>query len=429
MKNDPRSHGLWEATAPSAPVTPPLRADQTVDVAVVGAGYTGLSAALHLAAGGARVTVLEAEEVGFGGSGRNVGLVNAGMWVMPEELPNVLGQTYGARLLDVLGNAPNLVFDLIQRHAIDCQANRVGTLHCSVGRRGLEEITERARQWATLKAPVQLLDAAATRARTGSDAYSGALLDLRAGTIQPLAYARGLARAALNAGATVHTQTPVVAAHDQGTHWELRTQGGATVRATWVIVASNAYSNLDGPWASLREELVRLPYFNMATVPLAPELRKQILPEGQGVWDTRQVLSSFRYDAAGRLVFGSVGALSGAGQRIHTQWGRRALAKIYPALKDIAFEHEWYGTIGMTSDALPRLHRPARNTVSFSGYNGRGIAPGTVLGRELAQLVLGNKAEEDLPLPVSTVQRASLRRVRECWYECGARLVHGMGAR
>jgi len=93
MKNDPRSHGLWEATAPSAPVTPPLRADQTVDVAVVGAGYTGLSAALHLAAGGARVTVLEAEEVGFGGSGRNVGLVNAGMWVMPEELPNVLGQT------------------------------------------------------------------------------------------------------------------------------------------------------------------------------------------------------------------------------------------------------------------------------------------------------------------------------------------------
>jgi len=429
MKNDRHTHGLWESTAPPAPPTSPLQADQTVDVAIVGAGYTGLSAALHLAEGGARVTVLEAEEIGFGGSGRNVGLVNAGMWVMPAELPKVLGETYGARLLDTLGNAPDLVFDLIQRHGIACEALRVGTLHCAASQAGLKELTERARQWAALKAPVQLLDAAAARAKTGTDAYHGALLDLRAGTIQPLAYARGLARAALNAGASVHTHSPVTAARDRQTHWELRTRSGAPVHARWVVVASNAYSHLDGPWASLRTELVRLPYFNMATVPLDPALRKQILPECQGVWDTRQVLSSFRYDAAGRLVFGSVGDLSGAGMHIHTQWGRRALAKLYPALKDIPFEHEWYGTIGMTADALPRLHRPARNTLSFSGYNGRGIAPGTVLGRELARLVLGTRTEADLPLPVTTIQRATLRRTRECWYEFGARLIHGVGAR
>jgi len=429
MKNDRHSHGLWESTAPPAPATAALQADQTVDVAIVGAGYTGLSAALHLAEGGARVTVLEAEEIGFGGSGRNVGLVNAGMWVMPAELPKVLGATYGARLLEMLGNAPDLVFDLIQRHAIDCQAQRNGTLHCAANQAGLKDITERARQWAALKAPVQLLDAAAASAKTGTDAYHGALLDLRAGTIQPLAYARGLARAALHAGASVHTQSPVTAARDRQTHWELRTRSGATVQARWVIVASNAYSDLDGPWAGLRTELVRLPYFNMATVPLDPALRQRILPQRQGVWDTRHVLSSYRYDAAGRLVFGSVGDLSGAGLRIHTQWGRRAVARLYPALKDIAFEHEWYGTIGMTADALPRLHRPARNTVSFSGYNGRGIAPGTVLGRELARLVLGTKTEQDLPLPVTPIHRAPLRRARECWYEFGARLVHGVGAR
>ncbi|MFC4276094.1 NAD(P)/FAD-dependent oxidoreductase [Achromobacter aloeverae] len=429
MKNDRRSHGLWEATAPPAPVTPPLQADQAVDVAIVGAGYTGLSAALHLAEGGARVAVLEAEEIGYGGSGRNVGLVNAGMWVMPAELSAVLGETYGARLLDILGNAPDLVFELIRRHAIDCQATRTGTLHCAVGRAGLKEITERARQWSALKAPVHLLDAEATRAKTGTDAYTGALLDLRAGTIQPLAYARGLARAAMKAGAAIHTASPVTAAHDRQSHWELGTQTGAVVRARWVIVASNAYSHQDGPWASLRTELVRLPYFNMATAPLTPALRERILPERQGAWDTRQVLSSFRYDDAGRLVFGSVGALSGAGLRIHTQWGRRALAQLYPALKDIPFEHEWYGTIGMTTDALPRLHRAARNTVSFSGYNGRGIAPGTVLGRELARLVLGAKTEDDLPLPVTPIQRAPWRRTRECCYEVGARLVHGMDAR
>ncbi len=429
MNNDRRTHGLWEATAPPAPSTPPLQADQAVDVAVVGAGYTGLSAALHLAEGGARVTVLEAQEIGYGGSGRNVGLVNAGMWVMPDQLSRILGQTYGARLLDVLGNAPDLVFDLIRRHAIDCQAVRSGTLHCAVGQSGLKEITERARLWAALGAPVQLLDADAARARTGTDAYSGALLDLRAGTIQPLAYARGLARAALQAGASIHARSPVVAARDLQTHWALRTHGGASVHAQWVIVASDVYSNLDGPWAGLRTEQVRLPYFNMATAPLSAELRRQILPQRQGVWDTRHVLSSFRYDDAGRLVFGSVGDLSGAGLRIHTQWGRRALARLYPALEDIPFEHEWYGTIGMTSDALPRLHQPARNTVSFSGYNGRGIAPGTVLGRELARLVLGAARVEDLPLPLTPIRRAPLRRTRECWYEYGARLVHGVAAR
>ncbi|WP_313370271.1 FAD-binding oxidoreductase [Achromobacter animicus] len=429
MKNDRRSHGLWEASAPKSPDTLPLKADVTADVAIVGAGFTGLSAALHLAEAGVKVCVLEAEEIGFGGSGRNVGLVNAGMWVMPDELPNVLGDVYGERLLNVLGNAPDLVFDLIQRHGIECEAVRTGTLHCAVGQAGLSEITERASQWAARGAPVHVLSAAETRSKIGSDAYVGALLDRRAGTIQPLAYVRGLADAALKAGATIYTQSSVVEAIDEGACWAIRTNANATLRAKWVIVASNAYSNLDGPWASLRAELVRLPYFNMATTPLSATLRQQILPERQGVWDTRQVLSSFRFDDAGRLIFGSVGALSGVGQRIHTSWGRRALAKIFPALKDVPFDHEWYGTIGMTSDALPRLHRPARNTISFSGYNGRGIAPGTVFGRELAQFILGTKVEQDLSLPVSAIKRARMRQVRECWYEFGARVVHSSGAR
>lgn len=140
MKNDPRSHGLWERTAPPPPATVPLAGDIRADVAIVGAGFTGLSAALHLAEGGAKVVVLEAVEAGFGGSGRNVGLVNAGMWVMPDELPAVLGDTYGARLLDLLGHAPRAVFDLIDKHGIACEAERQGTLHCAVGEAGLAEI-------------------------------------------------------------------------------------------------------------------------------------------------------------------------------------------------------------------------------------------------------------------------------------------------
>lgn len=426
MKNDPRSHGLWEQTAPPPPATRALDGEAKVDVAVIGAGFTGLSAALHLAEGGAKVAVLEAVEIGYGGSGRNVGLVNAGMWVMPDELPAVLGDTYGARLLDVLGNAPRVVFDIVERHGIACEAVRHGTLHCAVGAAGLAELKERARQWQARGAAVRLLDASETAQKVGTSVYTGSLLDERAGTIQPLAYARGLAHAAVAAGVTIHTSSPVIAADDDGTTWHVRTPHGA-VQAASVIVATNAYSST--VWPALRAELIHLPYFNMATRPLSDNLRRSILPERQGAWDTKEVLSSFRFDDAGRLVFGSVGALRGTGLPIHRGWGRRALAKLFPQLKDVEFETEWYGKIGMTVDNLPRFHRLGRDVVSFSGYNGRGIAPGTVFGRCLAQLMLGQMGEDDLPLPVTEPTAAPLRGLKEAYYEVGAQVAHLADAR
>lgn len=133
MLTQPYTHGLWAKTAPPAPALTALAEHLRCDVAIIGAGYTGLSAALHLAQAGADVIVLEAEEIGFGGSGRNVGLVNAGMWIMPDDMVEVLGKTYQERLLHELGEAPNLVFELIDRHKISCEAVRNGTLHCAVG--------------------------------------------------------------------------------------------------------------------------------------------------------------------------------------------------------------------------------------------------------------------------------------------------------
>ncbi len=426
MQNDPRSHGLWEATAAPPPATSSLNGDVAADVVVVGAGFTGLSAALHLAEAGRRVVVLEAAQIGFGGSGRNVGLVNAGLWVMPAALPKALGEIHGARLLAQLGDAPGLVFQLVERHRIDCQAMRNGTLHCAVGARGLRDIAERARQWAALGAPVELLDAGATQRLVGTPAYRGALLDRRAGTIQPLAYARGLAAAAVALGAVIHTESPVAAADDIGDRWRLRTAGGS-VTAPWVLVATNVYSTHH--WSPLRAELVRLPYFNLATAPLPQDLRRSILPERHGLWDTREVLSSLRCDRDGRLVFGSVGALRGTGLGIHRNWGRRALLKLFPQLRQVEFEHEWYGFIGMTDDALPRLHRLGRNVLSMSGYNGRGIAPGTTFGRDLAHLVCGQVVESDLSLPVTEAAGPGFRAAREAYYEVGSQIAHVVGAR
>lgn len=426
MLNDPRSHGLWEQTAPEPPATGPIEADAKADVLIVGGGFTGLSAALHLAEAGRRVIVLEGNEIGFGAAGRNVGLINAGMWVMPDDLPGELGEVHGERLLNLLGNGPQVVMELINRHGIGCELERQGTLHCAVGKAGLKEITDRASQWQKRGAAVTLLSAAETAARVGSTAYSGALLDKRAGTLQPLAYVRGLAHAAVRAGAILHTSSRVVSSERAGSGWTVAT-AKASVTAEWVVVATDAYST--GPWESVRREQVHLPYFNLATRPLPAEVLASILPGREGGWDTKEILSSFRRDHAGRLVFGSVGALRRGGASIHQAWARRSLARLFPQIANVEFECEWYGKIGMTDNALPRFHRFAPNVVGFSGYNGRGIAPGTVFGRTLAQHILGELGEADLPLPVSDISEPSFRGTKEAYYETGAQIAHFAGER
>lgn len=426
MLNDPRSHGLWEKTAPQPPVTIPLQGSVEADVVIVGGGYTGISSGLHLAEAGTRVVLLEAKEIGFGGAGRNVGLINAGMWVMPDDLPGVLGPVYGERLLDMLGNAPRLVMELIDKHSIACELERNGTLHCAVGADGLKEIQDRAEQWGKRGAPVTLLDAVETARRVGSDAYAGALLDMRAGTLQPLAYVRGLAHAAVNAGVALHTASPVVATERKGSKWVVKTEKGS-VTADWIIVATDAYST--GPWEAVRNEQVHLPYFNLATTPLSDNLRKSILPQREGVWDTKEILSSFRMDQADRLVFGSVGALRNTGAAVHKGWAKRSLRKLFPQIGEVEFECEWYGKIGMTDNALPRFHKFAENVVGFSGYNGRGIAPGTVFGRTLAQHILGRISEAELPLPLTDPREPGFRAIKEMWYEAGAQVAHFADAR
>lgn len=315
---------------------------------------------------------------------------------------------------------------MIEKHRIECELERAGTLHCAVGCRGLQQIHMRAEQWQKRGAAVVVLTAEETRRAVGGGDYTGALLDKRSGTIQPLSYARGLARVALAAGARIFTNSEVLIASYTGSRWRIATTKGS-VRAEWVIVATDAYGK--GPWPQVRQEQIRLRYFNLATRPLPDHLRTSILPGRQGAWDTRKVLSSFRFDRSGRLVFGSVGALERAGASVHRAWAVRSLRRLFPQLGQVEFEAGWFGMIGMTSDNLPHLHKLDHNVVAFSGYNGRGIAPATVFGNVLASYVLGQVAEKDLPLPATPIEERRFRAAREALYTVGSQLVHLLEAR
>lgn len=423
------SHGLWAETAADGPEAPPLAGEAVADVAVVGAGYTGLSAALTLAEGGARVAVLEARKPGWGGSGRNVGLVNAGLWVMPEVLAQRLGAERGARLLSVLGNAPAEVWARVGRHSIACEATRAGTLHCAPDARGAAALAKRGAQWHAVGAPVALLGADDAARRTGSASVRAALFDPRAGTLQPLAYVRGLARAAVAAGVRVHADSPVVDVLRAGAGWRLGTPRGC-LRAARVVVATNAYTT--HLWPELGAELVRMPFFNLATAPLPETLAATILPGAEGAWDTRAVLSAWRRDASGHFMIGSVGRLVGVEGAVHAAWAARAMARLYPALAGVRLGHGWWGEIAMTADALPRLHRLGPGLWSVGGYNGRGIGPGTVFGRLMGEMLLAGEtpaAIAAIPLPVSapapmrgrTLKGAGLRWGAAAWHLGGGR--------
>ncbi|GGG72878.1 oxidoreductase [Salipiger pallidus] len=421
----PPIDSLWRASSAERVDAPPLSGDVDVDLAVIGGGFTGCSAALEAARRGASVALLEAQEPGQGGSGCNVGLVNAGLWLKPDEIAATLGPQTGRALIDRLGQAPDRVFDIIAREGIACEATRNGTLHCAHSAKGMEDLQDRFRQGNAAGAPLQLLDASEARERTGSSAVHGALFDPRAGTVQPLAYCHGLARAAITAGARLHGQSPVTALRQTANGWELACRGH-TVRAGALLLATNAYHEAIPGLAAPAFTAVH--YGQFATAPMPDTLRDRILPGGEGCWDTALVMSSFRTDAAGRLVIGGMGNLSGPGGGIHTAWARRKLHQLFPQAADLPFEHGWSGRIAMTSDHVPKILLLGDSGLACFGYSGRGIGPGTVFGAAAAEALLSGD-RSGLPLSVTQSHGETLPRLREGWYELGATMIHAASAR
>jgi len=417
--------GLWAQTCAEAVEAPPLDGDAQADLVVIGGGFSGCSAALHAAQAGAEVRLIEAEDFGHGGSGRNVGLVNAGLWLPPDDIRAHMGQAAGDRLVTALAGAPDLVFSLIEEHGIACEPVRGGTLHCAHSAAGLTDLRRRHAQLSAGGAPVELLERDAAVPRIGSAAFHGALYDPRAGTVQPLAYARGLARAAAEAGAHLHARSAARSVRREDGLWRVETPGG-TVRAPRLLLATNAYhrgcAGLPAP------DYTTVNFFQLATAPLPEGLRADILPGGEGCWDTGLIMTSFRLDAAGRLVIGGMGDLGHPGAGLHRGWAARKLARLFPALAGQPFEVAWCGRIAMTADHLPKVRRLGAGALSVFGYSGRGIGPGTLFGRDLAAALLSGD-DSRLPVPVIDSYGERFTGVREAFFETGAVLTHLVGAR
>jgi glycine/D-amino acid oxidase-like deaminating enzyme len=389
----------WTATAEPLPETRALEEDRRADVAVIGAGYTGLSAALHLAERGADVVVLDAAEPGWGASGRNGGQVIPGLKDDPDELERKFGPETGRRMWQISGGGADFVFELIARHKISCHAQQSGWISAAPNAAAIETLRARADQWQRRGAPVELLDRRRIAELTGTTCYAGGMLDRRAGALQPLLYVRGLARAAREAGASVHGRSPAIKLEAQGEAWRVVTPKGIVI-ASKVILATNAYT--DDLWPGLRRTVLPVQSYQVATRPLPEDVRRRVLPGGQAVSDLRRILFYFRLDPEGRLLMGGRGPLNDAGDPALFARLEATAERFFPQIGAPEWEHRWSGRVALTVDHLPHLHEPRPGVLIGLGYNGRGVAMATVMGKLLADRALGATPAE-LGWPVTPI--------------------------
>jgi glycine/D-amino acid oxidase-like deaminating enzyme len=391
---------LWVSVTPPGAALPSLDADLEIDTVIIGAGFTGLSTALHLARAGVDVAVLEAVAPGWGASGRNNGQVIPTLTRPdPDEIVARHGEA-GERFVHVLRDSAAYLFDLGREYAIEAEAEQTGWVQPvhTPGRMAIAE--RRVAQWSRWGAPVELLSAGQMRDLTGSGFWFGGFCNWSGGHINPLALVRGLADAVLARKGRIFADTPAESIEFRGDRWIVRTPRGR-IRAGGLLLATNAYtgeiSKRLAP--SIAKQVVPVLSWQMATLPLDDDVRRHVLPGRQALSDTRGDLHFARYDARNRLVTG--GALivpANGAARLRRRIGAR-LQRMFPAIGEVAFDHVWNGYLAMTTDFMPRFHQLGPNGYAWIGCNGRAVALAIALGREFAQALLGRPvAELGLPL-------------------------------
>ena len=408
----------YAATTPALDPFPALKGTVTADVCVIGAGYTGLSAALHLAEAGRDVVLLDAQRVGFGASGRNGGQLGSGQRKDQLELEAMVGRDDARKLWDLGEEAKALVRSLVETHSIDCHL-KPGIAWAASRRGDVADLHAYADHMARhYDYALEPLDAEAFHALCPSPDYKGGLLDMGAGHLHPLAYALGLARAARDAGVRIFERSEVhhVAEGDPAT---VRT-GQGVVTARHVILATNGYSQ--GLARKVAAHVMPINNFIAATEPLGAETAR-ILTRDVAVADGRFVINSFRLSHDGRLLFGGGESY---GYRFPSDIAatvRKPMTEIFPHLRDVRIDYAWGGTLAITMKRLPYLARVARNILSASGYSGHGVGTATHAGWLMARAIEGETDGFDVmsrlpaaPFPGGPALKSPLLALAMTWF-------------
>jgi len=388
---------LWANDAPPVEYSP-LEGDAKTSVTVVGAGHMGTSLALHLAELGIDVVLLEAREPGWGASGRHAGHV-VPQWQTSGAAVAAFGER-AERVLALHAEAGDLVYHLAESHEIDCDAAQTGHLTLAHNERSIASVERLVREWSDRGAPMELLDRERTQEMVGSSRYFAAALNRSGGRINPLAFVRGLARAAAWAGARVYTQSPVSDPKQVADGWQCRTPRGS-VTSSWLIVCTNGYTGRAFPW--LTKAYRPVVACGLALSPLPPSVRASVLPSGAVMMETSIGFHPTLIDGAGRLVAAVAPrplrpARSGPPARELRRWLRRT----FPQLREAPLEVEafWSGVMAWSPDRMPRVFMPERRLLAPMCFSGRGAAFATGLGKQLAE-ALNRDDLDHLALPIS----------------------------
>lgn len=382
----------YAATANADPDRPALAGDVSCDVCVVGGGYTGLSAALHLAERGYDTVLLEAEKIGFGASGRNGGQLGSGQRQHQDEVETLVGADDARRLWDLAEESKALSKDLIARHGIACDL-KPGVLTAAhkpalarADRRYAEMLRSRYGY-----GHVRPVDGDEMRAMLGTTAYHGGYLDDDAAHLHPLNYALGLAAAAEQAGARLHGHSRV--SKVEGSPPVVRT-GGGSVRARYVVYGCNGY--LGALDRRLTGRIMPINNFILATEPLGTERARALIRDDVAVADSKFIINYFRLSADGRLLFGGGETYSLRFPADLKGFVRPYMLKIYPQLADARIDHAWGGTLAITLNRLPDFGRLDGDIYYAQGFSGHGVGMATLAGTLIAEAVAGTAERFDI---------------------------------
>ena len=415
----------YAASANPAPLRPELVGTHDADVAVLGAGYSGLSTALHLAEHGYKVAVVEGARIGWGASGRNGGQIVNGLNASLQTIRNRYGQDTASFVASLVMEGGDIIRERVATYGIQCDL-KPGNVFAALTTAHLRELEDRHALWSGYGIDSQdMLSADQMRDHVASDRYVGGMIDRKGGHLHPLNLALGEAAAIESRGGTIFEMSPVTAVRTDGPQPALQTARGE-LRAKVLVLCGNAY--LGNVVPALARRVMPVSTQIMATEPLG-DLAATLMPSDICVEDVRYILDYYRMSADKRLLFGGGTVYGGADPHdIKAKlWGN--MVKVFPQLAQTRIDYAWSGNFALSFSRVPQMGRIGQNTYFAHGYSGHGVTGSHTFGRILAEAIRGDTGRFDvfadlpwIPFPGGRMLRVPYSVMGSWWYGLRDRL-------